>query len=426
LIIFLTHIYKDCAALSILIRRTLPFVIIILFIGIAYKITQSEPVASKGKMKTTPKLVVETMLVTEKPFIISIDSFGVVTARTNSDLFALVSGQVMRVASGFESGGFFSEDDVLLEVDSADYEVAVQVANSNLANAELDLAEQNARFDQAQRDWAQRSEKKENETASDYALRLPQLRAAKANVETAQAQLKLAKLNLDRTKVRAPYNGRILEKFVDKGSVIGPNVKLAQIYATDAVEVRLPIANKDLNFIELPEASANAEELHPVVWIENKLTDPPEVWKGLIVRTEAVIDAASQQLYVIARIDNPFSTARKLARTPLKVGQYVSAKIQGKQLDNVVSIANSALYQGRYVYIVDLNDSKLIEQPQEMSEIMLGKIKRQPVDVYWRNKEVSVIGSGLRQGQHLVTTLLGQVTTGVLVEVDIKNQGDKP
>jgi RND family efflux transporter MFP subunit len=384
-------------ALSKLIRRILPLVMLSLLVLVAYKITQSEPAAFKGKSSSTHKLVVETKVLEASPFKVMIESFGVVQARTNSELFALISGQIKTASPRYESGAFFKKGDVLLTIDAADYAVEVQVAKGNLVNAELALAEEEARYDQAQRDWKKQSK---HIKATDYALRLPQLRAAKSNIETAKAKLTLAELNLERTKIRAPYNGRILNTFVNVGSVIGPNVQLAQIYSSDAIEVRLPVANKALRFIELPEQSKGNKQVFPQVFIENKLTEPAQTWQGSIVRTEASIDAASQQLYVVARIDDPFQENETKAKRPLKIGQFVRANISGQEIDKVISIPNATLYQGSYVYLVEDN-----------------RLQRQTVEVLWRDQHTSVIASGLESGQHLVTTLLGQITSGTLVDV---------
>jgi len=417
-------------------RRILPVLVLILFAFVAYQITQSKPAVTKGKSAQFSKLVIETSAIKAADFTLRIESFGVVQARTQSELFALVSGQVKVVSPHFESGAFFKAGDVLLEIDPVDYQVAVQVAKGDLVNAELALAEENARYQQAQRDLGNKpsswNRAKDNVAISDYALRLPQLRSAKANVDTAKAQLKLANINLERTKVRAPYDGRILTIYVNKGSVIGPSNRLAEIYSTDAVEVRLPIANKDLRFIHVPESLASIKQVHPPVLIENNLGAKSEIWQGRVVRTEASIDSASQQLYVVARVNNPFlevpsqadvalnrsssfndsaSENTKPALRPLKIGQYVAASIQGKRLEDVISIPNSTIYQGSYVYVVED-----------------GLLQRRPIDILWRNQNLSVITSGLEHGERLVTTLLGQVTSGTAVienkEVE-KKENDK-
>ena len=390
-------------ALSAVFRRTLPLLVIALSIYLAYSILNTQPAATKGKAKKAPRLSVVSQILMPGQFTISVNTFGTVQARTNSELFSLVSGQIIAISPVFESGAFFKQGDVLLEIETADYEVALQVSKGNVVSAELALAEEEARYDQARRDW-----KKQKTTATDFALRVPQLKVAKANLKTAKAQLSLAQLNLKRTKVRAPYDGRVLKAFVDVGSVVGPAVKLADVYSTDAVDIRLPIASKDLQFVDLPEQAVKTGLPLPEVLIENKLVEPKEIWKGQVVRTEAKIDAASQQLYVVARIEHPFLENEESNKGlikgspapshPLKIGQYVSAQIQGKVLDNVISIPNSVIYQGSYVYTIE-NE----------------KLQRRPVVILWSNQKVSLIKSGLKEGDELVTTLLGQVTSGTLV-----------
>lgn len=393
-------------------RRILPFVVLIVAVLLAYRISNTQPDVSKARSKPVPRLTVETISVQPVRFGVRIESFGTLQARTQSELFSLVSGQVAKVSDRFKSGAFFKQDEILLSIDPADYEIAVQVAKGEVVNAELALAEEQARYDQAQRDW---KKQKQQDVATDFALRRPQLRAAEANLNTAKAQLKLALLNLERTSVRAPYDGRILETFVDIGSVVGSNVRLAKLYSTDAIEVRLPIANRDLNFVDLPKSEPDAQANHskdddslPLVRIENRLIDPHEFWQGRVVRTEAAIDAGSQQLYVVARVDNPFleprplETKHALPKRPLKIGQYIKASISGKVLEEVIVIPNSAVYQGSYVYLVE-------EQ----------RLQRKDVSILWRNQRVSVLKSGLKAGDHLVTTLLGQVTSGTLVQEQV-------
>ena len=144
-------------ALTAFIRRILPLVTLCLLAFIAYQITQSKPPAYKGHTSDLPRLVVETTELKEAPFRVMVESFGVVQARTNSELYALISGQIQSVSPRYESGAFFKKGDVLLTIDSADYVVAVQVAKGSLVNAELALAEEEARYEQAQRDWKKQS-----------------------------------------------------------------------------------------------------------------------------------------------------------------------------------------------------------------------------------------------------------------------------
>ncbi|KZZ11613.1 hypothetical protein A3749_08500, partial [Oleiphilus sp. HI0078] len=348
-------------------------------------------------------------------------SYGVLKANTRTNLLSLVSGQVLKVSPAFQRGAFVQEGQVLLVIDPLEYEVSLQTARSDLANAELALAEEEARSEQALRDW--RTQEKINSTpARDYALRYPQLKAAKAKLETAKAKLSLAQKNLERTKVRAPYDGRLIETFVNKGSVISTSTPVAELYSSESLELSLPIASRDLAFLDLPSSESYQDTSSSAyVRIENSLVVPAEYWQAMIVGTEALVDAENQQIYALAKIVKPL-TSEKSERPvqALKVGQYLHANIQGKTIDEAILVPNSAIYQGTYVYVVEKIEKQDV-------------LARREVNVRWRNEELSLIESGLNIGDLLVRTPLGQVTSGTRVAIDKrvegaadKHQGESP
>jgi len=117
------------------------------------------------------------------------------------------------------------------------------------------------------------------------------------------------------------------------------------------------------------------------------------------VRTEGAIDAVARQLHVIAQVDDPYGDGAK-GQVPLKIGQYVTARLRGKQLRGALVIRNDTIYQGMYVYVVEN-----------------GTLQRRDIDIAWQNGEDAVIRNGLSPGEALVVTPLGQVTSGVRVNV---------
>jgi len=374
-------------------KAVLPIVIIFIAVVFAFQILQSKPDASTGHPRDVPLLAVESSLVKPQNFLVFISSFGTVQSTRRGEVHSLVSGQIQALSPSFKAGGHVSKGEVLLELDPSEYTVALQLAMSDLANAELALAEEEARSEQAQRDWRKQ---KDSVPSNNFALRIPHLKAAKARLSTAAAQLDLAELNLERTKVKSSYNGRIQQTYFDLGAVVSPSNKLADGYASDSVEVRLAIASKDMAFIQFPERQESAAE-RPEVFFSNNLPHPSEQWLGHLIRTEAAIDEISQQLYVVAEIKDPFVTKSKV-NSVLKIGQYLEASIQGKHLGDVIVVPNRAIYQGAYVYVVEG-----------------GKISRRPIQVSWSDQQQSIVTEGLLAGDHLVMTLLGQVSTGTLV-----------
>lgn len=138
----------------------------------------------------------------------------------------------------------------------------------------------------------------------------------------------------------------------------------------------------------------------PNVSIENSLGSESQYWRAQLVRTAGAIDDKNQQLYVTAQIDDPYVEHHTLPRRPLKIGQFVNAKIEGRMLDKAIIIPNSAIYQGSYLYLV--KD---------------GLLQRTDIKVAWQNADEALISDGLSGGEELVLTPLGQVSSGTRIKV---------
>jgi RND family efflux transporter MFP subunit len=326
-----------------------------------------------------------------------IDSFGTVKPRTQSMLVAQASGQIIEISEQFREGGFFEKGDVLLQLDDRDHRAEVKSAQATLLTAEQSLLEEQARGRQAITDWERLGK---GEQASSLVLRKPQLAAAEASVLSAQATLEKAKLDLERTKITAPYAGRVLSRSVDLGQVVSNNMELASIYAIDRVEIRLPIKNKDLPFINLPEQFRDGAKnsAGSLVKFSSDLVGK-QYWQGQVIRTEGAIDESAQQLYVVAQINDPYQ-ATSANQYPIKIGQYIKAQITGKAIENAIVIPNSAIYQGTYVYVEEQ-----------------GVLRRKNISLAWQNANQAVVADGLTAGDNLVITPLGQVSSGTQVTV---------
>jgi RND family efflux transporter MFP subunit len=378
-------------------KLLLPVVILIITLVSFKFIMGNPPQAQRGFTPKVAKIVVETLQLELQQYQVQVDSYGVVKPRTRSMLVAQVSGQITEISAQFREGGFFNRGEVLVQIDNRDHLADVKTAQANILTAQQTLLEEEARAQQAITDWQRLGN---GQQASILVLRKPQLEAAKAKVLSAQAAFEKAQLNLERTQVKAPYAGRILSKSVDVGQVVGNNSQLAEIYATDKVEIRLPIRNKDLGLVDLPEQfrDVGTIELGSKVIFQSDLVGQQN-WLGNLVRTEGAIDANAQQLYVVAQINDPYK-ATSTNKYPIKIGQYVKAQITGRALQNVLVVPNSTIYQGSYVYIVEN-----------------GVLKRKDVELRWQNSQQSIITKGLEAGEQLVLTPLGQVSSGTPVSI---------
>ena len=374
-------------------RRLLPAVILVALATVGLAILRNPPTLGQGGGAGGPRLQVETLRIAATDYPMHIQSYGTVAPRTQSMLVAQVGGQIQGIAPAFRPGGVFAEGDVLLNIDPRDYDANVQIAEAALMDAAQAEAQEAARAEQALIDWQRLGN---DEPPSELVLRRPQLQAARSRVASAQAALTKAKLNLERTAVRAPYAGRVLRKLVDVGQVVNGGAQLAEVYATDYVEIRLPVRNSDLPFIDLPEDERSAK---PPVTIRSDLGGAG-VWRGEIVRTEGAIDASSSQLHVVAQIDDPFDLSGQRHDRPLKIGQYVTAEIIGNLRPNSIVVPSDAIHQNAYAYVVEQ-----------------GLLQRREVAVAWRNDAEALIASGLQVGDALVTSALGQVYSGTPVRV---------
>jgi len=378
-------------------RKFMPIAIFAGLVAIAVIIRMNPPETPQRPQFSGPTMTVETIPVLPRDYRIMLQSYGTVQPRTRSMLVAQVGGQIVEINENVRDGGFFEKGDTLGQIDPRDYEADVQIALASLADAKQAMAEAIARSDQAREDWERLGNEGE---PSKLVLRIPQLEAARAGVGSAESALTKVKLDLERTSIVAPFAGRVIRKLVDLGQVVGPNTQLAEIYATDVVEIRLPLRNRDLSFIDLPESYRHSgpRETSIDVLIKSDLIGN-EKWQARLVRTEGAIDESARQLHVIAQIDDPFGP-RSEGRSPLKIGQYVTAEIEGKTLPGALVIPNSAIYQGSYVYTVE-------------DDIL----RRRDIEIAWQNDIDAVVDNGLELGMDLVMTPLGQVTSGIRVSV---------
>lgn len=378
-------------------RKFMPIAIFAGLVAIAVIIWMNPPETPQRPQFSGPTMTVETIPVLPRDYRIMLQSYGTVQPRTRSMLVAQVGGQIVEINENVRDGGFFEKGDTLGQIDPRDYEADVQIALASLADAKQAMAEAIARSDQAREDWERLGNEGE---PSKLVLRIPQLEAARAGVGSAESALTKVKLDLERTSIVAPFAGRVIRKLVDLGQVVGPNTQLAEIYATDVVEIRLPLRNRDLSFIDLPESYRHSgpRETSIDVLIKSDLIGN-EKWQARLVRTEGAIDESARQLHVIAQIDDPFGP-RSEGRSPLKIGQYVTAEIEGKTLPGALVIPNSAIYQGSYVYTVE-------------DDIL----RRRDIEIAWQNDIDAVVDNGLELGMDLVMTPLGQVTSGIRVSV---------
>ncbi len=370
----------------------IPLLVGIVLFGASYAIFKNPPQAGMRKAPPMAKITVEVETLARQDYPITLSSYGEAKAATQSMLVSQVAGQIVAVNEAFRSGSSVKKGDILVNVDDRDYRTAVMSAEANLLDAERSVVEERARAKQAALDWKTLGRKDE---PNDLVLRKPQLMAAEARLKAALADLSKANLALERTQIRAPFDGRVLDHKVDVGQFINVGTAVAELYANDYVEVRLPLCNCDLDFIDLDLVNTSNDQ--PRVTFFSNLNSGRQ-WSGVVSRVDSAIDSNSRQLHVIGRIDQTLADSNLASE--IKIGEYLTAEIQGKLIKDTLIIPNKTIYQSSFVYIVEK-----------------GTLQRRDIEILWQNNDVAMIGSGLQSGDQLVLTSLGQVTSGTRVSI---------
>ncbi|VUD41634.1 Efflux pump periplasmic linker BepF [Thalassocella blandensis] len=362
-------------------------------------------IVSMGMLKPKPeaKVVeeealakVETMLVAPQIKKVNVTSQGSVTALHKINLVAEVSGRVTSVADGYADGGFFKKDTPIVTIDKQDYEFAVRRAEAEVMKAEEVYALEKGRARQAKREWRDIG----NQEANDLFLRKPQLASAKSSLDAAKANRDMALLNLERTQIFVPFNGRISKKHVDAGQYVTAGTVIAEVYSTEAVQVRLPLTDHQVASVDLPLTAQYDKAHYPDVILSTVYGGKHYQWTGKIVRTEGSLDVKSRVIYAVAEVKDPYLT-ENTARPPLAVGMYVSAEIAGKELADVVSLPREVLRKKNQVTLVDADNALQFRQ----------------VDVL-QNNGSEILVRGLDAGERVLVTRLPFMNAGMKVDIE--------
>ncbi|MBT7333688.1 MAG: efflux RND transporter periplasmic adaptor subunit [Gammaproteobacteria bacterium] len=308
-------------------------------------------------MATAPALVPEITApiptsvrireVSSESVLLRVHSQGNVMPSTESQLIPEVSGKITWMSPKLVAGGYFQENEVLVRVDDLDYRNTLNRAKASLTRASAE--QQHAQFEfarlksLAERKLTSRSQLENN---------LRALRVADAALQEARVNFEQAQQDLARTQIKSPFTGLVRSENVDIGQFVSRGAAIATIYASDLVEVRLPIADRQLAFLNLPSTQRGElpEARQPNVTLTTQYGGKQLTWSGKIVRTEAEIDITSRMVHLVARV------TQNNEENPLSVGLFVDAVIEGLAAEEIVVLPRSALRNDNQVLLVDENN----------------------------------------------------------------------
>ena len=342
-----------------------------------------------------PTLLVDVAVAKREPVTFVVRSQGVVAPRTRTTMVSEVSGTVVEVSPAFVAGGFFAKGDVLVRIDPRNYSTALKRATAAVAQAKTKVATENALAGYAHEDWERlRSLEVADRPASDLTLRKPQLAEAVAGLESAEADLEKATEDLSRTVIRAPYDGMVREKRADVGQFVNTGTPLAETFATDYAEIRLPIPQTELKYLELAALSGGG--VLPAT-LEADIGGMAHSWPAEIVRTEGVFDPDTRVLHLVAQVHDPYASGRE----PLRIGTFVSAAVEGTSAGQVFVIPRHSLERGETLWMV----------ADDMT------IRPRDLDIVRADEGFAYVAAGLRDGERYTVTPPENSLPGMTVRI---------
>ncbi len=343
--------------------------------------------------------LVETVDVTFRSVQLTVRTEGTVAPMSETELVPEVAGRVVEISPSLVVGGFFEEGDILFRLDAREYELAVTRARAAIAQANLRLETERQEAAVAEREWALL----DIGEPTPLALREPQIAEALASLASAEATLAAAEYDLERTVIRAPYDGRVRSERVDIGQFVQRGNSVATLYAVDAAEARLPVPDSELAFIDLPLAyrDGGTEDSRPTVILRSQFAGESHEWTGWIQRTEGEIDPRTRMVHAIARVENPYARGADPNRPPLAVGMFVEAEILGRSSGPVAVLPRSALRGSDQVLTVDGKN----------------ELAFRSVDVFRLERNRLLVSGGIAAGDRIVVSPLENAVDGMPVRV---------
>lgn len=346
-------------------------------------VASTESPATQSSEVAVP--LVRIIAVAPETVRLNVNTYGTVVPRTESELIPQVAGLVVWVSPALVSGGFFEQGELLLRIDPRDYEASLESARAAL---ERRRSEQH----RAEKQFARQLQLKGQDAASESVFDDADndLRVAVASLRDAKAALGKAERDLERTELRASFTGRVRSEQVDIGQYVTLGQSIARLYAIDFAEVRLPISDHDIPFINLSLAQPDPETeiFEPEVVLSAHFAGALRQWRGRIVRTEGEIDPESRMIHAVARVEKPYEAVA--GRPPMAVGLFVEAKILGRFVEGVFVVPRSAVHDGNVVYIVGPDD----------------RLRFRPVEVLREEYDRVLVTAGLRAGDRVAVSRL--------------------
>ncbi|MBW2504431.1 MAG: efflux RND transporter periplasmic adaptor subunit [Deltaproteobacteria bacterium] len=345
--------------------------------------------------------LVDVITVSTEPHQVVVQGTGTVQSRYQSEVTPQVSGVIDSIASNMVAGGFFRKGETLFTIESLDYQLALERAQSSLAQAELELIRIKSQADIAREEWT-RLEMKDVSEPNPLVLYEPQLKTAQAALLSARAAVRQAELDLERTRVTAPFNCYVRHEQVDLGQYLRAGNAVATLVGTDEVEILVPLPLEELAWLDVPRSGS--EVPGSLANVQLDVAGQQLSWQGKIVRALGDVDPRNRMASIVVSVDDPFGQHQGLELSP---GMFVEVELQGHNLGDVVVLPRGALRDQDTVWVVGDGN----------------RLEIRTVNIVRRERRVVMVRDGLADGEHIVLSGLSGAANGLLVRPQTQETG---
>jgi RND family efflux transporter MFP subunit len=363
--------------------------------GAAYLKKSAPKTKKRPPTKWLPVVQVEPITMTR--YRVTVTAMGNVVPARQITLKSRVAGEVIRIHPEFTEGGILTKGELIIQLDEADYRLALAQQKSKLIDSDYELRLEQGRQDVARQEWKLLIGDRQTTTVeSELALRKPHLDKVKADVAAAEAQLEKAALDLKRTRIKTPFNAMVRSKSVDLGSQVSPQESLAELLGTDAFWVQATVPMDRLEWIEVPRTNGQSGSKAKIHYASGYTV------QGRVLRLMGDLANEGRMARILIEVKDPLRLKGENRNgPPLLIGEYVRVDIEGRQLEEVFAIPRTALRDDETIWLVDENMT----------------IDMRKVIPIWRDADTVIIRDSLKKGDLLIISDLPAPVQGMEIRL---------
>jgi len=370
-----------------------PFLVMV---GAVFGVMTMMATAPKPEKNNSEPLPIAVEIATAKTeeTTLRVATQGQVKSKNEAAVAAQVAGQIVEISPALEPGAFFRKGEILARIDPAEYRLAVDRSRSQVARAKEALARARSEAALAEQDWKDLGL---NGDPSDLTLQKPQVNAALADLKTAEAGVRESELALERTELKAPFDGRVMTRAANIGDFVSPGAALASIFAVDVAQVRIPLTDADLSVLGLSPGFVAADaQTAPRARVSAIVAGSHREWTGRLMLVDASVDPQTRLVYGLVEVADPFGASQA---APLAPGLFVDVRIDSGSSERLVAIPRAALKKNQYVYVIDAE----------------GAIKAREVAPAMADAKTLFFRTGVETGEKVVASFLPSPRDGMKV-----------